>query len=145
MRVILILWICLALPFAPALAQDDFGKKLELSEKMVELRPARIQLENALDVYIQNYMRRSSEEEQADFRAAILGVLNAETLEKITIDAYAETFTLQELEAMVEYYSKPEARSASDKQGELKDKIMPEIVRILDDALMRLRSAPIRR
>ena len=76
--------------------------------------------------------------DQEVFRDALLALMNPKALEKIAVDAYAEIFTLVELEAMVEYFSKPEARSASDKQRELSRRLAPQIVEMLDRALIKL-------
>jgi hypothetical protein len=66
--------------------------------------------------------------------------LNYEALEKISIDAMAETYTVAELEAMNEYYSKPEAKSAQPKYSNYANKVFPEITRMLDEAVMRVRT-----
>ncbi len=124
-----------------AVAQgDDFAQRLVLAERMLEIRPAKMQLESAVDSYISNYMFAYTERDQQIFRTAVLKVMNPKALEKVTVDAYAETFTLKELEAMVEYYAKPEARSAGEKQLEFDRKIAPEIVEMLDQALMKVRT-----
>ncbi|MEZ5813631.1 MAG: DUF2059 domain-containing protein [Alphaproteobacteria bacterium] len=119
---------------------DDFARRLELAEKMLEIRPAKVQLESAVDSYIGNYLFTHPEKEQQLFRTAVLNVMNPKALEKLSIDAYAETFTLKELESMVEYYSKPEAQSAREKQAEFNRKVAPEIVKMLDQALMKART-----
>ena len=126
---------------APVVAQeDDFPQRLVLAERMLEFRPAHKQLRSALDKYISNYLVKYSETEQQIFRTSILKSLNDKALEKITIDAYAEIFTLKELEAMTEFYAKPEARSASDKHGQMNARITPEIIRMLDQALMKMKA-----
>lgn len=125
--------------FAPiAVAQDDegFERQLELARQIQELRPAREQVENAID----RYVARMSENRREVFRSALRNVFNYKALEKISIDAYAETYTEAELQAMLEYYSKPEARSASEKADEYARKVYPEIVRMLDRAAMRVRT-----
>lgn len=107
---------------------------------MMEIRPVQAQVDRAIDVYVQNYLLAASEEDKEIFRTAMRRLMNPAALEKVAVDAYAETFTLKELEAMVEYYSKPEAQSASDKQRLLNSKIAPEIGRMMDRALIRLRT-----
>jgi hypothetical protein len=138
----LIAIIILAWPAVAAAQGDDFAQRLELAEQMVEIRPAEKQIERAVDSYIKNYMVTASDEDKELFRIAMLKTMNPKALEKVAVDAYAETFTLAELEAMVEYFSKPEAQSASDKQRVLNAKIAPEIANMMDRALMRLRSDP---
>ncbi|MCB9982167.1 MAG: hypothetical protein H6861_00630 [Rhodospirillales bacterium] len=125
----------------PAYAQeDDFTQRLELAKQMIEIRPAREQLEKALDIYLSRSMANASANDKEVVRSALMQMMNPKALEKYTIDAYAEIFTAKELEAMVAYYSLPEARSASDKQNDLNARLGPEIVRMLDQALTRFRT-----
>ena len=126
----------------PAHAQDDdFPRRLVLAEKMLEIYPAKDQLENAVDAYISQHLFAYPRQDQEIFRTAMLNVMNPKALEKKTVDAYAETYTLAELEAMVEYYSKPEAKSARQKQALFDSKLAPELIRVLDQALMKMRTA----
>jgi len=136
----LALFVLLLMFSAPVIAEDNFSERLELAKQMLEIRPAKQQLENAVDTYIRNYMFAYPEKEQQAFRMGLLRVMNPKALEKTSVDAYAEVFTVKELQAMVEYYSKPEAQSATNKQNALNAKIAPEIVRMLDHALIRTRT-----
>ncbi|MCB9975551.1 MAG: hypothetical protein H6856_07950 [Rhodospirillales bacterium] len=111
-------------------------KRLELAQKMHEIRPTRDQVESAI--------RRASESvppaEREAFMAAMTTVLNYKAIERISVDAMAEVFTVEELESMVEYYSKPEAKSASAKIRDWIALVQPEINRIIDKAMMRVRT-----
>ncbi len=113
-----------------------YDERLELAKKMHDLRPVRDQVENAIAQFSQT--RPPAERET--FKVAMMNVFNVKALEKISIDAYVDTFTVEELRAMVEYYSKPEAASASDKLGNYSAIVYPEIVRMLDKAAMRVRT-----
>ncbi|MCF8495845.1 MAG: hypothetical protein K9G62_04165 [Alphaproteobacteria bacterium] len=132
--------LCLALLFsaAPVLAQDDAAqdRRLELAARMLEIRPAREQVESA----IEHYVARAPANQRDALRSSLRNALNYKALEKISLDAYAETYTVEELEAMVEYYGKPEARSASQKSGDYAKKVYPEIIRMLDKAMMKTRT-----
>lgn len=123
-------------------AAGDLPQRVVLAEKMVTIRPVRSQVERAVDAYIAVALRGRSESERELFRVRMLGAINADALEKITVDAYADTFTKEELAAMVEYYAKPEARSAAEKEAGLSEKISPEIIRMLDQAVMKARTQP---
>ena len=140
-RIVLIWMVAFLMPICVDAQEDDFSLRLELAEKMIAIRPAQEQLDAAVDVYINNYMFAYRESEQEIFRTAMMEVMNPKALDKIAVDAYAETFTLQELQAMVEYYTKPEAISAREKQKQLDAKMLPEMTRMLDQALMRVRTA----
>ena len=122
---------------AAAIANDPtYDERRQLAAKMHELRPVRDQVEMAIDQYAQS--RPASERES--FKVAMRNVFNVKALEKISVDAYAETFTVKELRAMVEYYSKPEAISASDKFSDYANIVYPEIVRMLDRAAIRVKT-----
>ncbi|MFK7839012.1 MAG: hypothetical protein AB8B83_01670 [Bdellovibrionales bacterium] len=120
---------------APAL-DPTFEERVKLAKKMHELRPVRAQVEQAINQYAQ--VRPQAERET--FKTAMRNVFNVKALEKISVDAYADTFTVEELRAMVEYYSKPEAISASNKFSDYANIVYPEIVRMLDRAAIRVKT-----
>lgn len=125
--------------FAPlAGAQDDAAleRKLDLARQLQEVRPAKDQIEAA----IERYTARMQPKQREVYSSALRGVFNYKALEKISMDAYAEVFTEEELQAMVEYYTKPEARSASEKTGDYAELVYPEIIRMLDRAMMRVKT-----
>ncbi|MBL4803596.1 MAG: DUF2059 domain-containing protein [Alphaproteobacteria bacterium] len=142
MLIRLLTFLILFLPVTVFAQDDDFAQRLVLAERMLEIRPAEKQIDRAIDTYVKNYMFNAAEEDKEVFRTAMKRLMNPKALEKVAVDAYAETFTLEELEAMVDYYSKPEAQSASDKQRQLNSRIGPEIANMMDRALIRLRTDP---
>lgn len=115
---------------------STLAKRLELAQKMHEIRPTRDQVDSAI--------RRAAEsvppQDKEAFIAAMSSVLNYKAIERISIDAMAEVYTIAELQAMVEYYSKPEARSATAKIRDWAAIVQPEINRIIDKAMMRVRT-----
>lgn len=114
----------------------DRDMRLALAEKMQRLRPARDQVETAIERYVSGL----PEPQREEYRTGLKNILNYEALEKVSINAYAETFTVEELQAMVDYYSKPEARSASEKFEDYAAKVYPEIIRMLDRAMIRAKT-----
>lgn len=139
MRFVFVLFILMC-SFQAHAQEGDFTQRLELAKQMLEIRPAKDQLEAAVDAYIAHVMVSASENDKEVVRAAFMQMMNPRALEKISIDAYAEIFTRKELEAMIAYYSLPEARSASDKQDQLDARLGPEIIRMLDRAVVRFRT-----
>lgn len=129
----------------PAYAEDnsdsDLKARLELAQRMLEIQPVRPQVEAAVDAYLQSNMVAFSTADREIFRSAMLNVINPAALEKVTLNSFADTYTRAELEAMVEYYEKPEARSAVKKQSEFTARVYPEIIKMLDQAVIRIRSA----
>ena len=121
---------------SPVADDPTYAERLELAEKMHELNPVRSQVYGAIDQFA---LRRPAEEREA-FKSSMRNVFNIKALEKISVDAYAATFTVEELRAMVEYYSKPEAKSAGEKLANYNALVYPELMRMLDRAAMRIRT-----
>ncbi len=125
-------------PTAPATSDEaaSFARRLELAKKMHDFRPAAEQVDNAID----SVSKRLPGTEAETFKANMRNLLNYRSIEQISINAMAQTYTEEELAAMVEYYSKPEAQSASKKFQVYQDKVTPDIVRMIDQAVMKLRT-----
>ena len=122
----------------PEPKQDEASieKRLKLAQEMHKLRPTRPQVDNAI-------LRASlavPEGEREPFIAAMKTVLNYKAIERISVDAMVEVYTLEELQAMVDYYSKPEAQSAAQKVRDWAMLVQPEINRMIDKAMMRVRT-----
>lgn len=116
--------------------KEILAKKIALAKKMHTIRSTREQVDSAV--------RRASfslaANERDGFINAMRSMLNYNAIERISIDAMIEIYTLKELEVMVDYYSKPEAKSASDKVLSWAQIIQPEIVHMIDKAMMRIRT-----
>jgi hypothetical protein len=128
----------------PVMAQDEQGgydTRLELADQMLDINPPREQVRAAIEAYISQIMATRSQAEQDQFRTAMLSIVNHKAIEQLSRDAYADLFTEAELRAMVEYYSKPEAITARAKLNEFQGRITPEIVRMIDQALIRARTS----
>lgn len=111
-------------------------KKLALAKKMHEIRPTGDQVRSA----VERAAGGLPDYERQPFIAAMNGVLNYNAIERISMDAMIEVYTLAELEVMVDYYSKPEAISASEKMDDWAAKVQPEISRLIDKAIIRVRT-----
>ncbi len=103
---------------------------------MHKIRPTQDQVYTAID----QIANQQPEAEREAFRNAMRQILNYKAIEKFSIDAMVDTYTVEELEAMVEFHAKPEAQSALAKEQDYADKVYPEIIRMLDQALMRVRT-----
>ncbi len=122
----------------PAATANDptYAERVELAKKMHALRPSKDQVNQAIDATA----LRLPEAERETFKTRMRGVLNFRALEKISIDAMAEVYTAEELRAMVDYYSKPEAKSASDKLTKYNEIVGPELMKMIDQGMMRYRT-----
>ena len=110
--------------------------KQELAKEMNEYRPVQDQVEIAIDQIAQQF----PDGDRAAFKSFMRNHLDFQAIEKISVDAMADTFTVEELKAMVEYYAKPEARSASEKLQGYQEKVSPEIIRMIDKVMMKART-----
>ncbi len=127
-----------ALAAAKAENEDDamLAKKVKLAKEMHNIRPTREQVDSA----IRRAASKLSEYERANFMSAMKSMLNYNAIERISIDAMVETYSHKELESMVGYFSKPEAMSASKKIRPWAQRVQPEIARMIDRAMMRIRT-----
>jgi hypothetical protein len=130
------------MPASVSADDADLPARVDLAKKMVQILPARPQIESAVDSYIQSNLAGYTKQDRATFRQAMLNSINPKGLDKASVDAYATTYTKAELEVMVEYYAKPEAISAAKKEAEFAAKVYPELIKMLDQAVIRLRSSP---
>lgn len=132
-----LLSVCVMASVSSAFGQDDAVRAQELARQMHELRPARAQVEQAITIVA---AQRVPDDKRAAFESALKNALDFKAIEKISIDTMAETFTADELAAMVEYYSRPEAQSAADKLPKFQQKVGPEIMRMIDRAMMQVKT-----
>jgi len=137
-RFVLTLFMTL-LVAAPALAQqadDDEARRTALAAQMHEIKPARVQIEMVVDEIAQ----RLPEENRPLFRSRMLEEFDFPALEALSIEAMAEVFTVAELQKMVDYFGSAEAESIDEKMPVLRQIIQPEITRMVDRALMVVRT-----
>lgn len=112
------------------------AKKIALAKQMHKIRPTRDQVDSAVSRASLSVPAQS----RLSFVNAMSSMLNYNAIERISVDAMIETYTLAELEAMVEYFSKPEAISASNKMRNWAVIVQPEIIRMIDKAMMRIKT-----
>jgi hypothetical protein len=120
----------------PPMDEASITKRAEIAKKIHDLRPTREQVYAAIDQAAQT----QPPEEQESFRSAMRNVLNYQAIEKISIDAMVEVYTEAELQVMYDFYSKAEAKTAGAKDDLYAGKVYPEIMRMLDEAMMRVRT-----
>ncbi len=124
----------------PAFAQDAPGpayeQRLDLARQMHEIWPVRLKVEKALDVIA----ARMVPEDQAGFKAAMRRAIQFDQLEKDSVTAMAQTFTAEELKAMIVFYGSAEGRSVSEKTQDYQQRLEPSLTRMLDAALMQVKT-----
>lgn len=116
---------------------DDYDIRMELSKEYHQLRPVKPVIDSTIEKYAQISL---PSEQQKGFVASIKRMVNYGAIQHFSIKTAADIFTAQELQAMIDYYSSPAARSAEAKMDQYQDKIAPEIIKMLDSALMEMRT-----
>lgn len=117
----------------------DWDARLALAKRMHEIQPAAAQLDDA----IASVAERLPVQERKGFEIAMKKILDYKALERTSIDAMAETFTLPELKAMVAYNESPEAQAISKKFAIYQGKIQPKVYEMLDRAMMQVRTGSV--
>lgn len=130
------LMMCLSLPVMAQVTGDDAAERLALSQELHKIKPTKPQVDRA----IENVARQLTDSQQRVFAATIKRVLSYPAIEQASINAMADVFTKEELETMLEYHKKPAAQSAAAKQEQYQSQVSPEITRMLDRALMEMRT-----
>lgn len=124
----------------PIMAQDkvaaDYDQRLALAQELHKVLPAMDQVNRA----IEKIAKTLPEDDQDKFRDRMEAAIDAEKIEKTSINAMAEVFSAEELQVMIAYYSKPEAKSISEKMPVYQSLVQPEITKMLDAALLALRT-----
>lgn len=116
----------------PSYAQDDDARKMALVKQMHEIRPARTQVREA----VEQVSRNLPPMERDRFLKMVENAFDYDRLEKMSVEAMADLFTLAEMEKMVGYFSSPEAQSIGEKLPKYQERLQPEIIRMLDAAMM---------
>lgn len=115
---------------------ENLDEKLKLAEQIHKFVPVSERINNAIDAV----SARLPEAQRDAFRTAMRGVLNYLVIEKMSVDTMAETFTMEELEFMLAYHQNPLSESVDAKYETYEQKMQPEITRMLDRAMMRVRT-----
>lgn len=148
MRKFLLLPVLLCLFVAPAMAQNaapapaaqaatgDAAQRLELSKKMHAIQPARIQVEKAVALVAQ----RIPEANRESFKSSMMASIDTAKLEQVSINAMAQMFTVPELQHMIAYFQAPEAKSIAEKMPNYYMQLQPEIMKMVDAAMMAART-----
>jgi hypothetical protein len=136
MRVFLAICI-LSLIAVPAFAQDATkAERVELAKKLNEVNPVAKQVESSIGRVGASWGLAEKEKFQREMMAKI----DIKKVEQVSMDALVDTFTKEELQAMLDYYSKPEAASIMQKMPVYQGLVQPGISREIDKALMVLRT-----
>jgi hypothetical protein len=114
----------------------DLSQRLALARKINEITPIKGQIEAGVD----HAAQRIPATKRETFKSRVMGAIDEQKLEESSINAMAQTFTLPELQRMYDYYSTPEAHAIAEKWPIYRQLVQPEIVRMMDKAMMEART-----
>ena len=120
----------------PPVSDADEKERLALAEKMHEIWPIRIRMENAID----NVAEQVPEERRAEIKAAMRKSMNYDKLQEESIKAMVKTFTVDELKAMIDFYGSDVGRSISGKTSVYESALQPALTGMMDKAMLDLRT-----
>jgi hypothetical protein len=75
-------------------------------------------------------------DKQIEFKNHMYGILKLDEIEKMAVDSAVESFTKEELDAMLAYYSSDIAQSAEPKRAKYNEKLMPQIKKMIDQGML---------
>ncbi len=142
MRIILTVFFMTMLVFSfganaqEAAPADNMVAKTNLAKMMHEIKPARGQIEGAIDMVA----KRMAPEQQQAFVDRMYKAFDFKKLEELSIKSMAEVFTEAELQKMVDYYGSKEAMSSGEKMPVYQSVMQPEITKMLDEAILEVRT-----
>lgn len=123
-------FILLMLFAAPAFA-DMARERLKLASEFHDIRPLR----DTINVAIENLAAGFSGTARENFISNMKLRINYDDLENQSIKIMAETFTVEELKAMIAYYGSDVGRAAESKAVAYQEKFSPAVKKALDAAL----------
>lgn len=132
MRSFIALTLVLTLFTLPAMADKGAEARLKLATEIHQKVDVRERLFKAMDVLTQ-FMTPT---EKASFWTKMKVAMPAEKVNAVSIQAMADTYTEDELKAMLSFYSSPAGQSAEAKRSAYEKRVGPEFTKLLDQAVI---------
>jgi hypothetical protein len=123
----------------PVFAQEAVtvsATRLELAGKMHEIWPIRTRIETAIEAVSESF----PEEKRLEIKSAMRKAIQFDQVEEASIRAMAETFTEEELKAMIDFYGSEAGRSVSAKTADYEAALRPVLGQMLDKAMLDIRT-----
>lgn len=123
---------------SPVYAQDDLAPEptnLELAEQMHKIWPIRPKIEAIIDIISEDI----APNDRLRLKAALRQAIEFDALEDASIEAMAEIFTAEELEAMIDFYGSKEGRAVTFKVDDYERALEPTMTKMMDKALLDLK------
>ena len=92
---------------------DDYQSRLSAAKRYAKITP----MSKMIDDAVENIAKRLPEDERDKFLSNIKAFCNIEKTEKLAIDTMAKHFTVNELNALADFYGSPVGKSIMGKFG----------------------------
>ena len=124
---LLALAVLLLVSISPTYAQDQLAAKRAAADRYLKAVPTTELLEDM----IVEMSSQLTQKEAARFMVTMKKLVDVDKLDSISIDAMVKTFTLDELNALADFYSSKHGVSSLKKMGAYMAEITPAIVQEL--------------
>lgn len=115
---------------------EPSAANLELAKQMHKIWPVRTRVEAAIDVLAKQFPA----DKQLQVKSSVRKSIQFDQIEEESIRAMANTFTEEELKAMIAFYGSDVGRSVSAKTSDYEQAMRPIIVKMLDKAMLDLKT-----
>lgn len=123
----------LAAVLAPeSISADEMAERVRLSTELHDIRNIR----DSVNATVEAHAKRLPERQREGYMRAIELSLDYDKIEQVSINEAAKVFTPAEFRAMIAYFGSPEGRSAEQKMGVYSKKVVAEVQKSIDAALM---------
>ena len=126
----------------PAFAADKgTDEKTSLILQLYEVNPPSALINNSIEAVARQRYPEGPDREGFIDRMKL--AVDYDKMESFSTGLMREMFTLDELKAMVDYYTSSVGMSAQDKIGQYRQKMAPELQKMLDKALLDSATTPV--
>jgi len=119
-------------PVLENISAEEMAERVKLSTELHDIRNIR----DSVNATVATYAKRLPEKQREGYMQGIELSLDYEKIEQVSINEAAKVFTPAELRAMITYFGSPEGRSAEQKMGAYSKKVVAEVQRGIDAAIM---------
>ena len=123
LSLIVILSVIVCLP--KSAFSDDYQSRLSAAKRYAKITPMSKMYDDALE----NIAKRLPEDERDNFLSNIKTFIDIEKTEKMAIDTMAKHFTVNELNALADFYGSPVGKSIMGKFGPYMADIQMELIK----------------
>ena len=109
----------------------ELAAKIELAKKYSAAVPVETEIANS----IEKLVLQVPVDQRALFKSILQRFIKADRLRTVSELALAETFTQDELKAMVAFYETPEGKAVREKMGLYQEKMQPIMEQMVRDAV----------